>query len=452
MPPRRRRPAPTPMKKGRIPANARPLELVIETVGGRGDGVGTAPVTIGYDTRDRLVFVPFTLPGERVRARPVADRGEGVAAEPLELLSTSEDRVEPPCPHFMACGGCALQHWRNDAYRDWKVAQIRQHLSRVGIDAPPLAPLVTAEPETRRRADFAVRRLAGGTVLGFYQRGGSRIEPIDTCPVLTPALQAVLHPFRDRLHEALSPGQGADVIVNHLADGLDVLVVLPTGPDLAEREAWAAFAESQGLARLSIRLAGDADPTPEPLAVRRQAAIRFGSADVVPPPGAFLQATASGEAAIRDTVLAAAGQAGRRLDLFAGIGTLSLPLVEGGPVLAVDGDGPALAALRRAADAAGIGSRLTTEQRDLFSLPFAGPELDGVEVAVFDPPRAGAKAQAAALADSSVPTVVAVSCNPATFARDAATLIAGGYGLETVVPIDQFLWSPHIELAAVFRR
>lgn len=452
MPPRRRRPAHTPMKKGRIPANASPVDLVIETVGGRGDGVGTATVKVGYDTRERLVFVPFTLPGERVRVQPVADRGEGVAGEPLELLSTAEDRVDPRCPHFMACGGCALQHWRDEPYRDWKVAQIRQHLARVGIVDPPMAPLAAAAPETRRRADFAVRRLAERTVVGFHQRGGSRIEPIDLCPVLTPPIQALLHPFSERMHAALQPGQAGDVIVNHLHSGLDVLVVLPREPDLAEREAWAAFAETEGLARLSMRVAGDSDPAPEPLAVRRPATIRFGGVDVTPPPGSFLQATASGETAIRDTVLDAAGKAGRRLDLFSGIGTLSLPLVKDGPVHAVDGDGPALAALRKAADAAGIGARLTTEQRDLFSLPFAGRELEGVDVAVFDPPRAGAKAQAAALAESAVPTVVGVSCNPATFARDASTLVAGGYRLDRLVPIDQFLWSPHIELAAVFRR
>lgn len=440
------------MKKGRIPSNAAPVDVDIESVGGRGDGVGTATVKLGYDERARLVFVPFTLPGERVRAQPVADRGEGVAADPVELLSTSSERIDPACPHFMSCGGCSLQHWRAQAYQDWKVAQIRQHLSRVGIDKPPLSPLVIAEPGTRRRADLAVRRLSDRTVLGFHERGGTRIVPLDTCPVLTPPLQALLHPFSNRMNDALAPGEGGDVILNHLHTGVDALVVLPRSPDLAEREAWAAFAQAEGLARLSLRISGDEDPSPEPLAARGPATIRLGGADVTPPPGAFLQATASGEAAIRDTVIDAARKAGRRLDLFAGIGTLSLPLVDGGQVLAVDGDGPAIAALRAAADGAGIGGRLATNQRDLFRTPLEGEELDGFDIAVFDPPRAGAKAQAAALAQSKVSTVVAVSCNPATFARDASALIAGGYHLDRLVPIDQFLWSPHIELAAIFRR
>ncbi|WP_028794234.1 class I SAM-dependent RNA methyltransferase [Thalassobaculum salexigens] len=453
MPPRRRRSKPTPIKKGRIPANAGPVDVEIETVGGRGDGVGTATVKIGYDERARLVFVPFTLPGERVRARPVADRGEGVAAEPVELLSTADDRVDPACPHFMTCGGCALQHWRDESYQDWKVGQIRQHLSRVGIEGFPMAPLVTAEPGTRRRADFAVRRLSDRTVLGFHERGGSKIVPLDTCPVLTAPIQALLHPVSDQMHRVLQPGEGADVIVNHLHSGLDMLVVLPRSPNLQEREAWAKFAETEGLARLSMRVAGDSDPMPEPLSGRGAATIRLGGVDVTPPPGAFLQATASGETAIREAVAQAARKAKRRLDLFAGIGTLSLPLAADGPVLAIDGDTLAIRALRAAADAAGLGTaRLKTETRELFKLPLEGDELDGFDVVVFDPPRAGAKAQAAALAASGIPTIVAVSCNPATFARDAAALVEGGYTLERLVPIDQFLWSPHIELVAVFRR
>lgn len=441
------------MKKGRIPANAGPIDIDIETVGGRGDGVGTATVKIGYDERARLVFVPFTLPGERVRARPVADRGEGVAAEPIELLSTADDRVDPACPHFMTCGGCALQHWRDESYQEWKVAQIRQHMSRVRIEGFAMAPLVTAEPGMRRRADFAVRRLSDRSVLGFHERGGSKIVPLDTCPVLTPPLQALLHPLSDQMHHVLQPGEGADVILNHLHTGMDALVVLPRSPSLAEREAWAEFAQTEELARLSVRLAGESALPPEPLAARFPATIRLGTVDVAPPPGAFLQATASGETAIREAMLTAARKTKRRLDLFAGIGTLSLPLAADGPVLAVDGDAAAIRALRSAADAAGLGTaRLKTETRDLFKLPLEGAELDGFDLAVFDPPRAGAKAQAAALAASKIPTIVAVSCNPATFARDAAALIEGGYALERLVPIDQFLWSPHIELVAVFRR
>lgn len=452
-PPRRRRSSrPTPIRKGHLPANADPIELTIDLVGGRGDGVGRAQVKLGWETRERPVFVPFTLPGERVLARPEADRGEGVSASPVELLQISADRVEPPCPHFMVCGGCALQHWADAPYAAWKAEQVHGHLRRVGLGDVTVDAPARSLPGTRRRADLAARRLKSGTVLGFHERQDSRIVDVTECTVLEPALQAVLPAFRAALHERLAEGAGADLELALLDTGIDALLILPDAPDLAAREAWAGLAQRLDLARLSVRRSGEGHDRTEPLAARRPALIRLGGVDVIPPPGGFLQATRAGEAVIRDVVLAAAEGAARRVDLFAGIGTLALPLVAGGPVLAVDGDIRAIAALRAAADAAGLGGRLATEIRDLFARPLEPADLAGVDLVVFDPPRAGAKAQAEALAASTVPVVVAVSCNPATFARDARALIDGGYRLDRVTPIDQFLWSPHIELVAVFRR
>lgn len=457
-PPRRRKSSrPTPIRKGHVPANADPIELTIDLVGGRGDGVGRAEVKLGWEQRLRPVFVPFTLPGERVLARPETDRGEGVSASPVELIAVSPDRVEPPCRHFMVCGGCALQHWADAPYAEWKAEQVRGHLRRVGLGDVAVDAPARSLPGTRRRADLAARRLKSGTVLGFHERQGNRIVDVTECPVLEPALQAVLPGFRAALHERLAEGASADLELALLDTGVDALLILPDAPDLAAREAWAELAQRLDLARLSVRRSGEGHDRTEPLAARRPALIRLGGVDVSPPAGGFLQATRAGEAAIRDAVLAAAGSApgggaARRVDLFAGIGTLALPLVAGGPVLAVDGDSRAIAALRAAADAAGLGGRLATEVRDLFARPLEGAELAGVDLVVFDPPRAGAKAQAEALAASAVPVLAAVSCNPATFARDARTLIDGGYRLERLTPIDQFLWSPHIELVATFRR
>lgn len=440
------------MRKGHVPANADPIELTIELVGGRGDGVGHAVVKLGWEEQSRSVFVPYMLPGERVLARPEADRGEGVFASPVELLEASPDRIDPACPHFMTCGGCALQHWAAAPYAAWKAEQVRGHLRRVGLDAVEVTETVTTRPGTRRRADLAARRLKAGTVLGFHERQDSRIVDVSECPVLEPDLQSVLPAFRAALGVRLAEGEVADLVLTRLDTGIDALLVLPGALDLAAREAWAALAVQLDLARLSVRRSGEGHDRTEPLAARRPATIRLGGVDVTPPAGGFLQATASGEAAIRDAVLAAAEGAVRRLDLFAGIGTLALPLSADGPVIAADGDARAIAALRAAADAAGLGGRLATEVRDLSARPFEGPELEGVDFVVFDPPRAGAKAQAEALAASPVATVTAVSCNPATFARDARTLIDGGYRLDRVTPIDQFLWSPHIELVATFRR
>lgn len=452
-PPRRRGTGrPTPIRKGKAPANADPIELTIDLVGGRGDGVGRADVTFGWQTRERSVFVPFTLPGERVLARPETDRGEGVSASPLELLEVSPDRVEPPCPHFMTCGGCALQHWAPAPYAAWKAEQVRSHLRRFAVAPDVFDDPVVSPPHSRRRATLSVRRLRGGAVLGFHERQGNRIIDITECSVMEPALQAVLPGFRDAFRIRLGEGGMADLSLTLLDTGIDALMVLPEAPDLAAREAWAELADTLDLARLSIRRSGEGHDRTEPLAARRPTLIRFGGIDVRPPAGSFLQATRSGETAIRDAVLTAADGAGWRLDLFSGVGTLSLPLVADGPVTAVDGDLQAIRALRAAADSAALGDRLTTETRDLFERPFEGDEFRGFDLVVFDPPRSGAKAQAEALAGSAVRTVVAVSCNPATFARDARTLIDGGYRLDRLTPIDQFLWSPHIELVAVFRR
>ena len=425
--------------------------MTIESVGGRGDGTARSVVRVDGEDRERVIFIPYTLTGERVLAQPVSDRGEGIVAMPAELVEASPDRIDPPCPHFMSCGGCALQHWRLAPYQAWKVAQIRNHLERAGVDAPPFEPLASSNPRSRRRATLAARRTAGGTVVGFHQRAGTRIESIRECPVLTDTVVATLAPLREALQTTLDVGAAASITVNELDSGLDMLVTLPRPPGLEEREIWADFASRCDLARLSVQIDGDALP-PEPLAARKPAVMRFGGVDVVPPAGAFLQATADGETAIREVVLEAAAGADARLDLFSGVGTLALPLATNAPVRAVDGDAAAVAALRAGADAAGLGQRLVTETRDLFSRPFEDHELTGIDMVVFDPPRAGAKAQAAALAASRVPVVVAVSCNPATFARDAATLVAGGYHLVRIRPIDQFLWSPHIELAAVFHR
>ena len=439
------------MRKGHVPANTAPSELTIESVGGRGDGVGHARIKIGWEERERPIYVPFTLPGERVLAQPEADLGTGVAARPVELIAASADRIDPACPHYMSCGGCALQHWADIPYGDWKIGLIRQHLARTGIESS-IEPLIRSAPGSRRRAALAARRLKGRTVLGFHQRGTALIEDIRACPVLDPVLEALIPALRAAMTDSLGEGATAEIRLNRLDTGIDALLILPTEPDRSAREAWAAFAESQDLARLSFRLAGETGGMAEPLAARRAAVIHLGGVPVTPPPGGFLQATMVGEAAIRQVVLDAADGLGRRLDLFAGLGTLTLPLVVDGLVYAADGDRPSITALRTAANAAGLGDRLRTEVRDLFERPLENEELNGVDLVVFDPPRAGAKAQAQALATSAVPVVVGVSCNPATFARDARLLVDGGYRLDRLVPIDQFLWSPHIELAAVFRR
>ncbi len=334
-------------------------------------------------------------------------------------------------------------------YRRFKHAQIVDALARRGFADPAVAEPLVSPPGSRRRVSVAARRTAHGCVMGFHEAASARIVPIAECPVAAPEIVALLPALADCLGRGLPAGAGATVMVTRLGADLDVVVEASDAPSLAAREILAAFAAERDLARLSWRAAPDS--TPEPVALRRPVRAMFGGVPVALPPGAFLQATAEGERAIVDAVLAVLPAAGRVVDLFAGCGTISLALAAcGHAVHAVELDAAALAAL----SAAARGARLpvTAERRDLERRPLAADALDGAGAAVFDPPRAGAPAQANALAGSAVPTVIAVSCHPGTFARDARILVDGGYRLESVQPIDQFLWSAHVELVAVFRR
>ncbi|MBT5265850.1 MAG: class I SAM-dependent RNA methyltransferase [Rhodospirillaceae bacterium] len=434
----------------RFPSNTPTIDLTIDHIGGRGDGVGKAEITLDHRTAERPVFVPFTLPGERIIAQPATTRGGGVVAGLIELAEPSADRVEPACRHFMACGGCALQHMKQAAYLDWKHKLIVSHLNRVGLTDVPTSPLRASQSGQRRRADMVARNISGRVVLGFYERAGKRIMDIEECPVLHPDLAALLGPLRQLLTNHIAPGETVEVIANRLDNGVDLLFGLAEDPNLPAREAYAAFATTHDLSRLSTRLSETDDASP--LAERRRPEIKFSGTPVAPPPGAFLQATAEAEQAMALAVSEVSKSARAAVDLFAGCGTLTFAATDHAPVHAVENDSALLAALRRGADEAELGSRVTTERRDLFRRPLDQMELVRFDLALIDPPRAGAREQFEQLAASSVPTVLAASCNPATFARDARILVDGGYRLRWVKPIDQFLWTPHVELVALFER
>lgn len=415
------------------------LDLTIASIGARGDGLAAT------DDGQR-VFVPFSVPGDRVRVRAVADKAaEGLRGDIVEILEPGPDRAEPACPHFGRCGGCTLQHLSDAAYADAKLETIRTALGRVGLDGVPFAPLARTAPAQRRRARFAALRKGGKVRLGFNERLSHRLVEIDVCPVLHPDIVAFIEPLRAVLASALPEGAKADVMVSRLDGGLDVLMIGPARLPREARERLTRFAETANLGRLSWR--ADDRGGIEPLAHRLPLVARFDGVAVTPPPGAFLQASAAGEAALVEAVRGAVGGAGRVADLFAGLGTFSLPLARESAVAAVEGDAAAVEALNRC----GHNRRLTATRRDLFENPLTAKELSRFDAVVFDPPRAGAAAQAATLAVSKVPVVVGVSCNPATFARDARTLADGGYALARVFPVDQFLWSAHVELVGVFR-
>jgi 23S rRNA (uracil1939-C5)-methyltransferase len=427
-----------------VEAGARPLpdelvELSVERLGAQGDGIAQ------YEGES--VFVPFTLPGDRVRARLGPRRGTGREGLVVERLAYGPGRADPPCPHFGRCGGCALQHLNQTFYRSVKLGALHIALERVGVD-PGLVQPLRVVPPARRRARLGVMRPRDPRLparVGFRERFRQDLVDLARCPVLEPALFAIVGELRLIAPDLLSPGAAVEATLTRTDSGVDVLLEAASRPGLGALEVLAAFAEKCDLARIVWR-----SPVEEIFVVERRPIRALLSGVAVPfPPGGFLQASAVAEAILVEEVLAGIGPRRPVLDLFAGLGTFTFALSEAGPVHSVEGDERAAAALARAA----AGRRgITVERRDLARNPVPAEALSAYAAVAFDPPRAGAVRQAEALAASAVATVVAVSCNPGTFARDAARLISGGFRLERLVPIDQFVWTPHLELAAIFRR
>jgi len=417
--------------------------LVIETVGARGDGVA-------YHA-GKPIYLPFTAPGDSVKARLGDLRGSGREAELIELLSPGA-RQAPVCRHFGSCGGCALQHLDDDAYRRMKEAQVEAALAQHGLTCE-IAPLRRLAPGTRRRARFAIRRPSRPTappVVGFSMRARHQIIDMQVCAALHPAVFGLVKPLREIVPLLWPAGSTGAATVTLGDTGLDVLIDLATVPDLAMLETLGEFAARQDLARLAWRALDSNEPTP--VAIRRPPRIVFAGIPVDLPGDAFLQASAEAEEVLVREVLAGVGDGERVADLFAGLGTFTFALAEHAIVHAVEGSQRMVAALSAAASRAGLDGRITAETRDLERQPLLADELKRSDAVVFDPPRAGATAQSAALAASAVPRIAAVSCNPASFARDARSLVDGGYRLTHVQPIDQFVWSPHVELVARFER
>ncbi|MGE5518141.1 MAG: class I SAM-dependent RNA methyltransferase [Bacteroidota bacterium] len=420
---------------------ARSVEVEIDEIGARGDGVAR----LGGD----LVFVPFTVPGDRVVARVEGRRGEGLAAALIEVVQPGPGRAEPPCPHFSRCGGCALQHVDDAVYAEWKRGLLATQLSRAGLGDVAVGPLVRVPPGSRRRAAFAFSRRKGATVLGFNARASHAVIDIERCLLLEPALAALLPALRTMLAAIVAEGEDGDVVVSLTENGLDVLVEADARLDLFDRERLAAFADAQDLARLSWRRPGAGFI--DPISRRRPALVRFAGIGVEPAPGGFLQPTRGGEMAIAEAVVGAVGNAEIVADLYSGCGSFTFPLAAGGRVVhAVEGEEAPIRALEAAANAHSL--RVTAEVRDLARRPLLVNELNKFQAVVFDPPRAGAAAQVEQLAEAGPPVVVAVSCNPATLARDLKFLRDGGYTIESVTPIDQFPFSAHLEAVAVCRR
>jgi 23S rRNA (uracil1939-C5)-methyltransferase len=410
--------------------------LDIARIGRRGDGIADSPAG--------PLYVPYTLPGESAEVDPWP--GHPDRRHLLKIEVASRARIAAICPHFGTCGGCALQHWAPAPYRDWKRSLVVEALAESGFAAADalVDPLIDAHGEGRRRAVFhAWRRGHDVLEVGFAALRAHQLVAIDHCPVLAPSLAGAIEAAWAIAEALAAERKPLDIQATATEAGLDI-DVRGSGPLSPSRmTALARLAQTHALARLTRH--------GETVAQRALPIVTMGSAAVVLPPGAFLQATAAGEAALAALVLEHCGAAKSVGDLFAGVGPFALRLAERAKVTAAEQDQAAVAALQEAAKTPRL-KPITAERRDLFTRPFMAKELSRLEAVVFDPPRQGAQAQAGELAASPVPVVVAVSCNPLTFARDARILADGGYRLTRVTPVDQFLYSAHVELAARFEK
>jgi 23S rRNA (uracil1939-C5)-methyltransferase len=404
------------------------IRLRIDALGVQGDG-------IARDAAGRAVFIPLALPGEEVEAA-----ADGTAER---VGAPSPDRVPPPCPHFSVCGGCLVQHMSTALYATWKRDIVVEAFAARGLATESIAPLESVAPGSRRRAVLTAKRSQGAIRLGYHARRSHDLVDITECLVLAPEIVRTLPALRS-LVETLGISE-ARLTVLATATGLDIAVaadVKRISADISNRIA--ALANTHRFARVSL----DGNP----VVMRAEPTLAIAGITVAPPPGAFVQAVAAAEETMRSLVLHAVGKPKRVVDLFCGLGAFTLALARTARVLAIDSDKAAMDALGKAVRHAQGLKPVEPLVRDLFRDPLGPKELEGLDAVVLDPPRAGGEAQALALAKSTVPTIAYVSCNPSTLARDAAHLVAGGYTLEAVTPIDQFLFSDHVEAVAVFRR
>ena len=416
-------------------------EIRIERIGADGDGIAAA-------ADGTPIYIPYTLPGERVLARVRGRRGVAQS-----VVAPSPARVAPPCRHFGACGGCALQHWRDDEYLAWKVSLLEGALRRAGFADPPLRPAVRSERGSRRRIDLAITRTDGAVLLGLHRPRSAEITEITDCTVLHPAIEALIIPLETILSRTRFLRRHGAAVINLLDDGPDLLLSTDDEPGAADRVTLAGLARTHGIVRIAwARGKG----VPEPICTLRRPVITLGGVKVTPPPGAFLQASSDGEHAIVAASLEGLPERlparGRIVELYAGCGTLTFPLAQHARILAYEGDAAAVAALQTSVDANGLAGRIAVSRRDLARQPLTAKELADAAAVVLDPPHAGAALQTTALAAARPRRIIYVSCNPATLARDARLLRESGYGLVAATPIDQFLFSARLESVSVFGR
>ncbi len=420
--------------------------LTIHHLGHQGDGLAHAP--------HGTVFVAGALAGEVVEVAYPNKEGNphtdlamrSDRAVVRRVITPSLQRAVPPCPHFGTCGGCVAQHMSASLYAQWKRDTLLATLESAGLalDEAIIQPIHAVAAGTRRRVTLALARSDTGPVLGFHTAKSAQIIQLTACAVADPQIIAALPVLRAVLG-ALAPPKGtAEVSVLVTKNGLDVAVNGIAKPSPKQREGLILGAERHQIARLSIG--------GEILVTYRTPTLEMSGAQLIPPPGGFVQAVPSAEEALVEHVVKATVKAKRVVDLFCGSGTFTVPLARHSSVTAVEGEASALAALDMARRTLTGLKPITLHQLDLFRYPLQLSQLKEVDAVVLDPPRQGAASQIGVLARASVPLIVYVSCNPSSFGRDASQLLEAGYSMQSLLPIDQFLWSAHLELVAVFTK
>ncbi len=396
----------------------------------QGDGIADGP--------DGPLYIPFTLPEELVEGDI-----EGNRIPKPRIVEPSSDRIKAPCSHFKTCGGCSMQHASDAFLAEWKTDVVRNALAAHDLTAD-FRSIITSPAQSRRRATFAAQRTKKGVLIGFHGRASDTVVAIPSCKLLHPDLMATMPALEALTKIGASRKTSISISVTQSAAGADVSVQDAKEADGPMMVELGTLVEKFKLSRLSWN--------GEVVAMRAAPVQAFDGINVSPPVGAFLQATNAGQIALTETVLEAVGDAKHIVDLFSGCGTFSLPLARHAQVLAVEGNAPLLDALDTAWRNGDGLKTLKTHKRDLFRNPMLKEELQKVEAVVLDPPRAGAKAQCEALAETNIPRIAFVSCNPVTFARDAKILVNAGYAIEWVQVVDQFRWSAHVELVALFTK
>ncbi len=416
-------------------------KIEIEYIGVAGDGVGTL--------NGKSYYVPYTAPGDVVSVQNAEQRGTGIAAEATEFFTKSELHAPAQCKHYGTCGGCSVQHLQDEFVENWKSELITSALKTKELPVPEIKAVETSPIHSRRRVEFVAAKRKKGVMIGYHRPKSHQIFDVGECPLLLPELVALIKPLRTLLPELLARNSQARLTLTMTNNGVDLVIATAHSLDLEGREKLARFAQDHKLCRLTWN--DDVEKLQDQIAAVKPAVITVGDVETQLPAGGFLQATEHGQETLVRLVCAELGAKEKVVDLFAGCGTFSLPAAKHArEVLAVEGneyhtDNMKIAANRQMLP-------LQTETRDLFRRPLLADEFKPFDTVIIDPPRAGAKAQVEEIARSKITKVLAISCNPKSFARDAEVLIDYGFKMGPITPVDQFRWSNHVELFTTFTR